>query len=253
VHPGKFLAERLVRGGHTVYAVDYLDDFSTAAADLGVKFSQDPADFNDKNIDVIVFAVAIVALSKVLAAFPTDLLENKLVVDVLSVKTFPKQELLKMLPGGTDLLCTHPMFGPESGKHSWDALPLVFETVQLSETADSRWRCATFLGFFEEAGCTMVEMTCEKHDEWAASSQFLTHTMGRLLNELEIKSTPINTRGFEALLAVEQNTCKDSMDLYAGLYEFNPEAPAQLDRIEAAVVSLRRLLQERTRQRTLAP
>lgn len=96
-------------------------------------------------------------------------------------------------------------------------------------------------------------MTCEKHDEWAASSQFLTHTMGRLLNELEIKSTPINTRGFEALLAVEQNTCKDSMDLYAGLYEFNPEAPAQLDRIEAAVVSLRRLLQERTRQRTLAP
>ena len=125
-------------------------------APLLTRFSQDPADFNDKNIDVIVFAVAIVALSKVLAAFPTDLLENKLVVDVLSVKTFPKQELLKMLPGGTDLLCTHPMFGPESGKHSWDALPLVFETVQLSETADSRWRCATFLGFFEEAGCTMV-------------------------------------------------------------------------------------------------
>lgn len=35
---GKFLAERLVRGGHTVYAVDYLDDFSTAAADLGVQY-----------------------------------------------------------------------------------------------------------------------------------------------------------------------------------------------------------------------
>ena len=32
------MAERLVRGGHTVYAVDYLDDFSTAAADLGVKY-----------------------------------------------------------------------------------------------------------------------------------------------------------------------------------------------------------------------
>ena len=145
----------------------------------------------------------------------------------------------------------------------------------------------------------MVQMTCSEHDEYAASSQFLTHTMGRLLNGLNVRSTPINTKGFEALLAVEQNTCKgkgqipflggfgslfslfallslaphvvspfrsscaalcvllrpckDSMDLYAGLYEFNPEAPAQLDRIEEAIRVLRTQLQERVTLRREAP
>ena len=104
------------------------------------RFAQDPADFADTFIDVIVFAVAIVALRSVLLTFPKDLLSGKLVVDVLSVKLYPKTELSAALPEGTDLLCTHPMFGPESGKHSWSALPLVYETVRITGTAESSWR-----------------------------------------------------------------------------------------------------------------
>ncbi len=32
--------------------------------------------------------------------------------------------------------------------------------------------------FFSSEGCEMVEMTCEEHDEAAASTQFVTHTGG---------------------------------------------------------------------------
>lgn len=31
-----------------------------------------------------------------------------------------------------------------------------------------------------EQGCRMVEMSCSEHDKYAAGSQFITHTVGRL-------------------------------------------------------------------------
>lgn len=54
-------------------------------------------------------------MQQVLKSLPQDLLRGKLIVDVLSVKNHPKQVMLETLPGDCDILCTHPMFGPESG------------------------------------------------------------------------------------------------------------------------------------------
>lgn len=67
----------------------------------------------------------------------------------------------------------------------------------------------------------MIEMPCEQHDRIAARSQFLTHTVGRVLSEMELKASPIDTKGFEALLQLRDNTVKDSLDLYLGLFMHN--------------------------------
>lgn len=32
----------------------------------------------------------------------------------------------------------------------------------------------------------MVKMTCEEHDQMAASTQFITHTVGRMLGAMEV-------------------------------------------------------------------
>jgi arogenate dehydrogenase (NADP+) len=32
----------------------------------------------------------------------------------------------------------------------------------------------------------MVEMSCEEHDRRAAGTQFITHTVGRMLGELKV-------------------------------------------------------------------
>ena len=40
------------------------------------------------------------------------------------------------------------------------------------------------LMFFAREGCWMVEMSCAEHDWHAAGSQFITHTMGRVLKKL---------------------------------------------------------------------
>jgi hypothetical protein len=62
----------------------------------------------------------------------------------------------------------------------------------------------------------MVEMTCEEHDRQAASTQFITHTVGRMLGTMELEETSINTKGYESLLSLVSNTNNDSFELYYG-------------------------------------
>ncbi|KAG1371509.1 putative Arogenate dehydrogenase 2, chloroplastic [Cocos nucifera] len=88
------------------------------------------------------------------------------------------------------------MFGPESGKEGWNGLPLVYEKVRIRDHA----LCDNYLGIFQAEGCRMVEMSCQEHDEMAAKSQFLAHTFGRILAEMGIESTPMDTKGFQTLL-----------------------------------------------------
>jgi len=45
---------------------------------------------------------------------------------------------------------------------------------------------------------------------YAAGSQFLTHTTGRILSALNPISTPINTTGYSKLLQVVEQTQRDS-------------------------------------------
>lgn len=78
----------------------------------------------------------------------------------------------------------------------------------------------------------MVEMSCEDHDYASASCQFVTHTVGRMLGMMKLQSTPINTKGFEALLSLVEQTNSDSFELYYGLFLYNQNATDELERLE---------------------
>jgi len=163
-------------------------------------------------------------------------LDGLLVVDVLSVKIHPKLVLQQLLPKTCDILCTHPMFGPESGKDGWAGLPFVYEVVRATHTKP--WRINSFLNLFASEGCRMVSMTCAAHDECAAGSQFITHFTGRVLSRLRLQSTPINTKGYETLLQLCRNTVDDSFDLFFALYKENPNSVGALAQFTAAVEEL---------------
>ncbi|KAJ1690968.1 hypothetical protein LUZ63_015123 [Rhynchospora breviuscula] len=126
------------------------------------------------------------------------------------------------------------MFGPESGKNGWNGLPFVFEKVRVTDAGAQAEKCTQFLDIFEQEGCQMVEMTCEEHDRHAAGSQFITHTIGRVLSHLSLESTPINTKGYETLLQLTKNTVSDSLDLYYGLFMYNVNATEQMDNLDRA-------------------
>lgn len=58
---------------------------------------------------------------------------------------FPKQLLLRELPSEVDILCTHPMFGPDSGKGSWAGLNFMYEKVRIGADPKRERRVETFL------------------------------------------------------------------------------------------------------------
>ncbi|KAK9126768.1 hypothetical protein Scep_015614 [Stephania cephalantha] len=237
----QFLAATFVKQGHALTAVSRTDH-SLIASRLGILSFNSYDQFIDAHNDVILICTSILSLSEVLKSIPFDRIKGPtLFVDVLSVKEHPQKLLLQAIPVDSDLLCTHPMFGPESGKDGWRGLPIVYDKVRIRNED----LCSRFLGIFQNEGCRMVEMTCEEHDREAARSQFLTHTVGRILSEMEIESTSMDTKGFQTLIQLKDNTVKDSFDLYSGLYVHNRFAKQELKALELALEAVKQKLQEK--------
>ncbi|KAI4306903.1 hypothetical protein L6164_030143 [Bauhinia variegata] len=237
----QFLAKTMIKQGHALRATSRTD-YSQLSAQMSVQFFRDRGEFLEADNDVILICTSILSLSKVVKSMPLDHLKRPtLVADVLSVKEHPRDVLLQALPEDSDILCTHPMFGPESGKNGWKGLTFMYEKVRIRDEAT----CSNFLQIFASEGCRMLQMSCEEHDKLAAKSQFLTHTIGRTLGERDIKSTPINTKGFETLLQLKENTMRDSFDLFSGLFVYNRFAKQELEQLEHALHNVKEKLVQR--------
>lgn len=208
---GQFIARTFARSGKNRLYASSRTDYTAAAQRLGVEFYSsveamvDAANAGDeesagltKGLDVLIISTSILSFERVVTKLVTGprgsgLLDGILVVDVLSVKIHPKTVLQRLLPKSCDIVCCHPMFGPESGKDGWAGLPYVYEIVRAN--IDKPWRVNSFLNLWRSEGCRMVNMTCEAHDQCAAGSQFITHFTGRVLSRMHLQSTPINTKG----------------------------------------------------------
>ncbi|XP_024984322.1 arogenate dehydrogenase 1, chloroplastic-like isoform X1 [Cynara cardunculus var. scolymus] len=234
----QFLAKTMIKQGHLLTATSRSDH----SGHQGVNFFRDMEEFMGLEHDVILICTSILSASEVIKSIPFHRLKKPtLFADVLSVKEYPRQLLLQEVPEDSDLVCTHPMFGPESGRDGWRDLTFMYERVRVRDDD----LCSSFLTIFECEGCKMLEMSCEEHDRLAAESQFLTHTIGRILSEMEIMNTPIDTKGFEKLVQVKETTMRDSFDLYSGLFIHNRFAKQQLKNLESAVQRVKGILEAR--------
>lgn len=233
---GRFLAAVFARQGHRVIGQSR-GDYSTQAQAISCEYVRCPSALMDCHPDVVIFCTSIMSLDTVLSNFPLHRLSGVLVADVLSVKLYPHDLFLRVLPSDADIVCTHPMFGPESGRTSWKALPFVYDLVRITDGRQAI--CEAFLDLWRNEMCRMVFMDCAQHDSHAASTQFITHTTGRMLAGLDVCTTPINTKGFESLLGVVDTTCKDSFDLFYGLYKYNPKARLQLNKLQDSLNRIR--------------
>ncbi|XP_010554695.1 PREDICTED: arogenate dehydrogenase 1, chloroplastic-like [Tarenaya hassleriana] len=232
---GQFLAETMIKQGHSIHATSR-SDYSDLCIRLGIVFFRDTDAFLEADSDVILLCTSILSLSNVLESMPLKSIRRPvLFADVLSVKEHPKDVLLQVVPEDCDILCTHPMFGPRSGKDGWKGLAFMYDKVRLRDEAT----CSKFLNVFRTEGCKMLEMTSEEHDRLAAKSQFLAHTIGRTLSEMGIKSTCIDTKSFETLLQLEESSGQDSEDLYKGLLTYNRFAKQELKNLVDAIQKVR--------------
>lgn len=284
---GQFIARTFSKYGNVV--VTSRSDYTEIAQAMGVTYVplSDPAAFLRHNLDVIVVAVSILSFESTITSLKVPLQEylekdkkhGPLVVDVLSVKEHARQTMLAELPPECDILCTHPMFGPDSGKDGWRGLNFVYERTRIDKVvldptvhqqgdqfidnagrthnihedseahAEGMDRIERFLSIWEEEGCRMVPMSCRDHDAYAANSQFITHLMGRILGQQGLSPTPIDTRGFESVLNLVDTTTADSFDLFYGLYKFNQNAMDTIVKLRSAMDNVVEHLEEMDNQR----
>jgi prephenate dehydrogenase len=114
------------------------------------------------------------------------------------------------------IIASHPHFGPDSYS------PFRELKITLCKVRDNYKRYNELNDFFEENSIRTIKLTPDEHDKMAASSQGVTHFIGRALKDSGVRSTDINTLGFNELLGVIEQTCNDSWDLFKDLQKYNP-------------------------------
>ncbi|MCL4375159.1 prephenate dehydrogenase/arogenate dehydrogenase family protein [Patescibacteria group bacterium] len=214
------------RFGKTLYRM-IKDDFSVIVYDRSRLAQSDyPTHRNTKIVDsakeayradVIFYAVPIENFESVIKSHRRFFRPNHLLIDVLSVKELPQRVFNQCLKGlRTQALLTHPMFGPDSTQNGFKGLNLMVNQFRCNDDNFQFWR-----RYFKNKGITVVEMSAKEHDRLAAQSQGVTHFVGRLLEGINFRPTPIDTLGAKKLQEIMRQTCNDNKRLFNNLQTFN--------------------------------
>ena len=87
-------------------------------------------------------------------------------------------------------------------------------------------------------------MTPEQHDQEVSVTQSITHYVGRLLDSLALPKTEVATQGYRRLQQLQQQTCEDSLELFADLIRFNPYSADVINVIEQRHQQLQQQLEQ---------
>ena len=227
---GKVLANILQRG----FAIKAYDP-KPAGPFPGVQFLDLDTVLNEK---VVFIAVPIRHFESVIADISTKLKKETTLIDVCSVKSYPVNIMLKILPDHIGVIATHPMFGPDSYMSNSNLKMMINNTRDLYNQY-SFWK-----RFFSDQSIQIIEMTPDQHDRLAAKTQGVTHFLGRMLKEFGIKKTNIDTQGFRDLLDLVGQTCNDTWELYADLQLYNPYTEDMVEKLKASTNKLDNQLNE---------
>lgn len=190
-------------------------DKGDIADELGVRWSslQDSCE-----CDVVVFGVPLEFLEDVLKESVSFFRAGTLVMDVTSVKIKPAKLMADILPEDVDVVATHPLFGPKSGKNGIEGLNIALCDVRGDRLAEVADFCRDVLKL------NVIETTPEKHDQEAGYVMGLTHFIGQALNMLEVPECKQTTSSYEHLMALKDLLSLDSMDLFKTIQKDNPYA-----------------------------
>jgi prephenate dehydrogenase len=179
---------------------------------------------------VVFFCVAISAFQEVVQRAAPQIHSGSLVFDTCSVKVHPSRVMETLLPEDTEIIASHPMFGPDSGRDGVEGLPLIMCPVRAASESLQRWRA-----FFQDMGLAVKVMSPDQHDREAAFTQGVTHYIGRILADLNLGESEIATLGYTKLLEIIEQTCNDPWQLFLDLQRFNPHTRAMRDRLSNSI------------------
>ena len=110
---GSFLADKMSDNDNFKIIVTDYNDNNMEYQKKKISYLKEH-DFLNYKFDIVVFANSINSFESVIKKIPPLFYKDTLIVDVLSVKEHPFHIFNKFLPENTEILLTHPMFGPNS-------------------------------------------------------------------------------------------------------------------------------------------
>lgn len=231
---GRFMVQHL----HPRFDIRVHDrrDVEDEAAQLGVR----SAPLHEVAAsEILVLAVPVQSMEEVLVDLRGVPRLPELVMDVGSVKVKPLDLMSRHLPKRVEVVGSHPMFGPQSGRHGIAGLKVVLcplRTRRLPRICDLLER---------ELRLEVMEMSPEKHDAEMAYIQGLTHWIAKALREIKLPDLSLATPAYRHLLKIEENLRDDSAALFRTIQTENPfaagartELLAKLREIEAEVTGI---------------
>lgn len=207
---------------------------SADAERLGVDFHFDTTAFF-KDLDIVVLAVPLIRLQEAVDSLPINELRGKLVVDVAPLNDHPKSILLKAFANypDIDILVTNALLGKTSTS-MWEDRQMVFERTRVANIL----RCDRYLEIFENARCEVVEEIASDHDATISDAQFVTHLVGRLLDQDLLTPTPIASKEYKDLTKISEMAVAGSFDRFYGMYKYNSRAGEHIKKLRDNLASL---------------
>jgi len=209
-------------------------DYSDKVKKLGVKWG---SLHEVATKEIVALAVPVQFFEDLLIDIKGLVVPKTLVFDLSSVKIKPIDLMLKHLPDYVDIIGTHPLFGPQSGKDGIEGLNIVVCPVRTKKNHN-------LIRFFsKELKLNVLERTPIVHDKQMAYVQALTHFVGRAVNAMDIPDVEQKTPAYQYLLYIKRNLGQDSMDLFLTIEKENPYAKEVRDLFIEELKNLNKLLE----------
>ncbi len=180
--------------------------------------------------NVIFLCVSISAMEEVLRRIGGRLKPDTLIIDTCSVKVYPAGLMEEILPGNVRIIASHPMFGPDSARDGLNGLPMIMWPLRNSDREFDFWS-----DFFKGIGLKVLKMDPDSHDREAAFTQGITHYIGRVIADLDLKESEIATVGYRKLLEIVAQTCNDPWQLFIDLQHFNPYTAIMREKLHSSI------------------
>jgi len=120
----------------------------------------------------------------------------------------------------------------------WEGRQMIYERARVADIP----RCDKYLKIFENARCEIMEegggvtptptddqrSTGSTHDVTIGDAEFVTHLIGRLLDDRELLTpTPIMSKEYTELTKIAQMASNGSFDRFYGMYKYSTQDRAQ--------------------------
>jgi len=132
--------------------------------------------------------------------------------------------------------------GTSSSSNIWEGRQMIYERSRVANIQ----RCDKYLKIFENARCEIIEggggiADSDTHDITIGDAEFMTHMIGRLLDDRELLTpTPIMSKEYKELNKISQLASNGSFDRFYGMYKYskNDSAKKRIKKLRDNLASL---------------